>query len=71
MTDWYVNDELRRIAHEQEESLQSVLRWRREWQALSRPTHRPVLAWLGDRLIGLGERLQSWSMPSPQQALPE
>jgi len=71
LTEWYVNDELRRIERAREGSPQNPRRWRRELLALDTPPRRPVLAWLGDRLIGLGERLQSWSLPAPQTALPE
>jgi len=71
LSELYVDDELRRIEQERERSPRSALRWRLEWLALTNHPRRPVLAWLGNRLIGLGERLQSWSMPTPQQVLPE
>ncbi len=71
LTDWYVNDELRRIERAREGSPENPQRWRNEWLALNSRRHRPMLAWLGDRLIGLGERLQSWGMPAPRTALSE
>jgi hypothetical protein len=61
LTEWYVNEELRRIERTRDESPRGALRWRLEWLALSSPSRRPVLAWLGDRLVGLGERLQTWA----------
>jgi hypothetical protein len=71
LTDWYVNEELRRMEHARDESPSGALYWRLEWLALKHPPRRPVLAWLGDRLVGMGERLQDWSMPAPRPALPE
>ena len=64
LTDWYVNEALRQIERARDQSPESALRWRLEWLALTSPPRRPVLAWLGDRLVDLGERLQSWATPS-------
>ncbi len=68
---WYVDEELRRIERARDDSPQNPLRWRREWLLLNTQPRRPAVAWLGERLIGLGERLQSWALPATHQVLPE
>ncbi len=67
----YVAHELRRIEREWEECPASMTRWRQEWEQYAIPPRRALAAWLGDRLIGLGERLQSWSLTAQPQVLPE
>ena len=64
LNDWYVNEEIRRIERAREASPRSTLHWRLEWLAATSPSRRPVFAWLGDRLVDLGERLQSLAAPS-------
>jgi hypothetical protein len=64
LTEWYVNEALRRMERLRDESPQGAVRWRLEWRAITSPPRRPVLAWVGDRLVGLGERLQGWAAPS-------
>ena len=70
-SDVYVADELRRIQLEWEKYPASMTRWRQEWEQYAIPPRRALAAWLGDRLIDLGERLQSWSLAAQPQVLPE
>ncbi len=71
VTEEYVAAELRRIERERDQSPSSMTRWRKEWEQHAISPRRALAAWLGDRLIGLGERLQSWSLAARPQALPE
>ena len=70
-TEFWVNDELRRITLEDDDSPRSMRRWREEWQSLNARPRRPVAAWLGDRLVAMGERLQGWAVATAPRALPE
>lgn len=71
VTDAYVDEVLRRLDRERDTSPHDMRRWRAEWQQLHASPRRALLAWLGSRLVGLGERLQDWSLATRQAALPE
>lgn len=71
VTEAYVNEVLHVIERDRAASPHDMRRWRAEWRQFHAPAHRAVFAWLGDRLIGLGERLQDWSLATPRAALSE
>jgi hypothetical protein len=58
----YVRDECRRLAAERENlPARFHAEWLAEQKPVSPPAHRALLQYAGDRLIAIGERLQSWS----------
>jgi len=63
----YVDEVLTRIERERREAPHSNRRWLLEIE-MTRSPRRSFTAWLGDRLVGLGERLRGWPA-SEQQSI--
>ena len=61
LMDWYVIEELERWERRPSAATIQRKRWLREWAAQQPATARLLGAWLGQRLIDLGDSLRAWS----------
>jgi hypothetical protein len=68
-TEWYVQQILREIERERRGRPWSNERWLVELRSTPQP-RSAFVAWLGDRLVGLGERLREWSTGAEARPLP-
>lgn len=68
-TEWYVQEVLREMERERRESPRSNERWLVELRSTPQP-RSAFVAWLGDRLVGLGERLREWSAGTEAGPMP-
>ena len=61
LMDWYVTEELARWERRPAAATIQRSRWVQEWAAQQPATGRVLGAWLGQRLIDLGDSLRAWS----------
>lgn len=59
-TEWYVGEVLRGLEHERRARPWSNERWLMELAGEPRP-RSAFVAWLGERLVHMGERMRAWS----------
>ena len=61
LMDWYVTEELERWNRRPSAATIQRSRWLREWAAQQPATARVLGAWLGERLVDLGDSLRAWA----------